>query len=248
MAEARSVDLNNLRDGGAAPLLARRLRAALRRGGTLAGKLLGLRPIEGVVDRLAAGRVIGWALDPKDPLRRLKVVARCEGLIVAEAVADLPRRDLARDGRGDGRCAFNFGLPADVLSGPARRIRIEAIAGSRRVRLVHGDVWVGGQEASRPAEPAHAATAGGPSSAAAGSARVLLALMGGGKADAVRSTLASWDAQAWPERSLARLEQGDAEAALEAARSAHTVVLARAGDVLHPEAARLLVQGGHRVN
>jgi hypothetical protein len=131
MSEAKSVAVQGPeRDAGGVELLVRRMSRLVEKFG-------GRHGVDGFVDRVLAGEVIGWAFDPKKPHRRVHVVARCEGRIVAEALADLPRKDLAQDGKGDGRHGFNLRLPPALLDGAARQVRIEVGIGPAR-RLLRG--------------------------------------------------------------------------------------------------------------
>lgn len=66
----------------------------------------------GFVEVVAADRVLGWAWDPARPETRLRVELRLGTTVLAEAVADRPRDDLAASGIGDGRHAF--ALPVDA--------------------------------------------------------------------------------------------------------------------------------------
>lgn len=259
MADGGSLDDGAGTDGPAAGGLSpfqRRVRALARKAARLAQKAVGKRPVEGVVDGVIAGDVRGWAFDPGRPGRRVHVVARHEGKVVAEALADLTRRDLVKEGRGDGRHGFNLRLPPALLDGAPRRIRIEAVSGAGRVRLVGGDLVLG--QADRPAgRPAASGTAEPAERRAPARSQDLAALLvwGGEDGAAAARTAASWSMQTWPRTALARVG-GDAaaadagpvfaaedEAGLRAfLASAHTVILARAGDVLDPSAAEALVR------
>ena len=209
----------------------------LRSSTGLVRRALGVRPVEGFVDRIRAGEVRGWALDPNQPSHRIRVVARHDGRIVAETVADLARSDLAREGRGDGRHGFVLRLPRDLRDGQPRRIRIEAVEGATSHRLVGGDLALGLQDetAEPPPEPAEEipflATVVEPT-------RVALLVLGGDGDIGV--TQASWRAQDWPDVGCAKLEDQDHLTAFLAA--AHSVVLARPGDVFGPDTARKLAQ------
>ncbi len=215
------------------------------------GLIIPRRRLVGFVDRVVGGEVRGWAFDPRRPDRRVHVVAICEGKVVAEALADIHRRDLLEAGCGDGRCAFRMTLPPRLLDGAPRRVSIEAVSRFGRVRLSGGRLDL----ASGPDQAPAAARAQAPPSAAPMRARqeaaALLVLGAGSDADVAR-TLASWRAQGWPERSACRLGPAaegidgfgpdDGERLTAFAAAAHTLVLARAGDEIDPDAARMLVQ------
>lgn len=95
--------------------------------------------VEGFVDNIAANEVMGWAWDPHEPNRRVHIVALNEGKIVAEALADLPRGDLASAGKGDGRHGFRLRLP-NGLAGLA--VTVEAVARPRNQLLQRGQLRV----------------------------------------------------------------------------------------------------------
>ena len=215
-----------------APAGLRRLRALLRPP----------RRIEGFVDGCVAGEIRGWALAPGEPGRRVHVLALCEGQVVAEALADLSRADLLRDGRGDGRHGFRLRLPAALLDGTPRTVRVEAVAAGARERLLRSEVEVRAPEAvQEPIRPAPGPAEG--RARALGQGRAALVIWGEDEAAAAR-TKASWDRQDWPDRASLRLAGPDAdEAQLRTLfQEAHTLLFARAGDALDPAAARLLVQ------
>ena len=222
----------------ACTILIRRLRALLRSSVGLLRRAVGLRPVEGFVDRVRAGEVRGWALDPNQPLRRIRVVARCESRIVAETLADLVRPDLARGGRGDGRHGFVLRLPQALLDGQPRRVRIEAEDGWISQRLVGGDVTLGPPEETMAAEPQPEPAEVQVQASFVEPARVALLVLGGDGDIGV--TQASWRAQDWSDVAWASLENEDR--AKDVLASAHTVVLARPGDVFGPDTARTLAQ------
>lgn len=91
--------------------------------------------LEGFVDRMIGEEAFGWAFDPRRPNRRVLVVARLDNRVVAEALADLPRRDLENSGKGDGRCGFRLRMPNGLDPAERERLRIEAVIGNRRRAL-----------------------------------------------------------------------------------------------------------------
>ena len=149
----------------AAPsLFIRRLRALIRSltpGGAYSR-------VEGFVDGCVAGEIRGWAMDRRQPNRRVHVLAVSDGRVVAEALADLSRSDLVQDGRGDGRHAFRLRLPAALLDGEPRTVQVQAITGGAPVRLLRGEIEIG-----PPPEPeaatSRARTGGAPGPAAVAS-------------------------------------------------------------------------------
>lgn len=68
-------------------------------------------PILGFVEARTADRILGWAWDPAEPDARLGVALMDGDTVLAEAMADRPREDLARNGVGDGAHAFDIALP-----------------------------------------------------------------------------------------------------------------------------------------
>lgn len=149
MSEAKSLTSQAHGHGASAlELLARRI-------AHLVEKLGGRRGVDGFVDRVLAGEVTGWAFDPTKPHRRVHIVARCDGKIVAEALADLPRKDLAQSGKGDGRHGFNLRLPANLFDGAARKVRVEIGGGPVRRLLKGGAITVAAKRpAAAPPPPA----------------------------------------------------------------------------------------------
>jgi hypothetical protein len=149
MSEAKSVALQTRgRGAGVMDLMARRVARLIEKVG-------GRRGVDGFVDRVLAGEVIGWAFDPKKPHRRVHIVARCDGKIVAEALADLPRKDLAQSGKGDGRHGFNLRLPASLFDGAPRKVRVEVGGGPARRLLIGGAITVAAKRpAAAPPPPA----------------------------------------------------------------------------------------------
>ena len=217
----------------AAPsLFLRRLRALLRplTPGGAGG------PIEGFVDSCIGGEIRGWAMDRRQPNRRVHVLAISDGRIVAEALADILRADLEQDGRGDGRHAFRLRLPAALLDGERRTLQVRAIAGRAQVRLLRGEITL---------EPSDEAAAGGlrraggrAGTAAADAPPSPLSLALWPSPDETSAPPADWGVLAASGGRLVRLGRPGAELAELA--SAHTVVFARAGDRLDPRISVLL--------
>ena len=82
MSEAKSNAVQARGQGaGIMELLARRLAHMIE-------KLGGRRGVDGFVDRVLAGEVIGWAFDPNKPHRRVHIVARCDGKIDIARLTD----------------------------------------------------------------------------------------------------------------------------------------------------------------
>jgi len=69
--------------------------------------------VRGLIDNATPERLYGWAWDAMHPGTRLQVELRLAGEVVARTIADFPRPDLAKNGIGDGKHAFEFALIAD---------------------------------------------------------------------------------------------------------------------------------------
>jgi hypothetical protein len=72
--------------------------------------------IHGYVEVMTPTQVLGWAWAPRTPDRRVTVQAVLGDAVVAEAPADREREDLAGNGIGDGRHAFELKLPDTARS------------------------------------------------------------------------------------------------------------------------------------
>jgi hypothetical protein len=81
--------------------------------------------IAGYVEAKTATQVLGWAWAPATPGRRVTVQALLGEAVIAEATADRPRDDLARNGIGDGRHAFELPLPE---AAHARQAELRVVA------------------------------------------------------------------------------------------------------------------------
>lgn len=69
--------------------------------------------VRGLIDNATPDRLYGWAWDALHPGTRLQVELRLAGEVVARTIADFPRPDLAKNGIGDGKHAFEFALIPD---------------------------------------------------------------------------------------------------------------------------------------
>ena len=192
--------------------------------------------VEGFVDGCVAGEIRGWALDPLRPNRRVHVIAVRAGEVVAEALADIWRPDLAQEGRGDGRHAFRLRLPPALLDGEPLTIEVLAVAGGSPAPLSRGEVAIGATPGGDPAGNARprramasAATPEEPAPA------IILALW---PWDGEATIPSSGTAAAGFGGKVVRLGGGPIDSAALAA--AHTLVFARQGDRIAPEAAGLL--------
>jgi hypothetical protein len=87
-----------------------------------------LPEVVGYVEAVTADRLLGWAWAPASPDLRAAIEVRLGEEIVAHTVADLPRPDLATNGIGDGRHAFEVAIPVSAKTRPSE-LRVYARAG-----------------------------------------------------------------------------------------------------------------------
>jgi alginate O-acetyltransferase complex protein AlgJ len=78
--------------------------------------------VEGVID----GVVVGWAWDPGQPAARLRVRVLVDRQPVVEGFAGLERPDLKAAGIGDGAHAFHVALPKELADGLGHTIEVLA--------------------------------------------------------------------------------------------------------------------------
>ena len=90
----------------------------------------GLPEVTGFVEAVTTDRMLGWTWVPRAPGLRAVVELRLGDEVVAEAVADRSREDLARNGVGDGCHAFELAIP-ESLQGRAGELSVFARAGDR---------------------------------------------------------------------------------------------------------------------
>jgi len=109
---------------------------------TAMGRMSTRSRVEGFVDQVVADAVQGWAFDPARPDRRVLVIASAGGEVISETLADLPRKDLADAGKGDGRHGFRLRIPKNLSPEKRSNIRIEAVAKPRNVVLQRGEIIV----------------------------------------------------------------------------------------------------------
>lgn len=81
--------------------------------------------VRGLVDNATSDRLYGWVWDAANPGYRLKVELRLAGQVVASAIADSTRPDLAANGIGDGSHAFEFPLTEEWFE---RRAELSVVA------------------------------------------------------------------------------------------------------------------------
>jgi GT2 family glycosyltransferase len=101
-------------------------------------------PIQGRVDLPVAGCATGWAYDPRDPSRRLRVDIQIDGKYHDTVTATLYREDLAAAGIGDGFHAFRYPLPPWSLDGNPHRIQARLSGTRHELEPSHGEVNIRG--------------------------------------------------------------------------------------------------------
>ena len=72
-----------------------------------------LPDVVGYVEAVTGDRILGWAWAPGTPEVRAVIELRLGDIVVAGTVADLPRPDLASNGIGDGRHAYDIAIPTE---------------------------------------------------------------------------------------------------------------------------------------
>lgn len=87
----------------------------------------------GHLDRVEAGFLQGWAFQPGQASRRVRILALVDGSRIAEEIADQYRSDLEVTGYGDGRHGFAVALPSELLDG--REHILEIVDATTGVRL-----------------------------------------------------------------------------------------------------------------
>jgi glycosyltransferase involved in cell wall biosynthesis len=83
---------------------------------TAAAPLPGPDALEGVIDIANWTCIEGWAWDPKNPEKRIRLELVEDGVQLATTIAGRHRRDLAQAGIGDGSHAFRFDLSSVLLT------------------------------------------------------------------------------------------------------------------------------------
>ena len=88
-------------------------------------KTLGpLYKIEGNLDGIDGLYVVGWAWEPENPEKRLKINVYVDGILSAESMADIYREDLKYSGIGDGKYGFRIPLPNNLVDGKEHEIKV----------------------------------------------------------------------------------------------------------------------------
>jgi hypothetical protein len=73
--------------------------------------------LKGLLDRVDAKGIHGWAYWPERPTEHVKLAFYDGERFLGSATANRMRSDLARHGIGDGSFAFNLPLPASFADG-----------------------------------------------------------------------------------------------------------------------------------
>lgn len=82
--------------------------------------------LEGSVESVVDGRVIGWVWDPEEPGSALEVEVHIDGKPVVSGAAEVERRVLADAGIGTGRYGFDLALPEELGGEGSRRVLVTA--------------------------------------------------------------------------------------------------------------------------
>ncbi len=78
----------------------------------------------GCLDNASPDMTEGWAIDVRQPKRRVPLEVVSDASVVATMLADRKRDDLKRNGLGDGRCGFSVDLPKPADPSARRRLAV----------------------------------------------------------------------------------------------------------------------------
>lgn len=84
----------------------------------------GDQSLRGKIEECENGLLRGWAWDPSHPDLRLEPTVLVDARPIGRARADLLRRDLTRNGIGDGRHGFELLVPAHLRDGTTHRVSL----------------------------------------------------------------------------------------------------------------------------
>jgi hypothetical protein len=87
-----------------------------------------LPEVVGYVEACTMDRLLGWAWAPASPELRTTIELRLGDAVVANCVADVMRADLASNGIGEGRHAYDIAIPTE-LRGRTAELRVFARSG-----------------------------------------------------------------------------------------------------------------------
>jgi hypothetical protein len=82
------------------------------------------RGLDGRLETILDGVVIGWAFDWSSPDSRVEVDLLVDGERVGGTTADMLRPTLREEGLGDGRHGFHLELPARLRDGGSHSIAV----------------------------------------------------------------------------------------------------------------------------
>jgi len=93
----------------------------------VAEAILPTRIIEGTVDAVNLGTVVGWAQDTADSQARVEVEIVVDGTLVGRTIANTYRGDLFAAKIGDGQYGFQFELPRHLFDGHEHEIDVRDV-------------------------------------------------------------------------------------------------------------------------
>jgi hypothetical protein len=96
---------------------------------------------EGMVEGFKDGVLVGWACSLTQTDRPLSVELYDGNEQIAQQLADGYRGDLETAGKQQGRCAFSFEMPTNLLDGRVHSLRV--VVGGTRTELANGPVQFG---------------------------------------------------------------------------------------------------------
>ncbi|MBL8698395.1 MAG: hypothetical protein JNK67_08480 [Alphaproteobacteria bacterium] len=96
-------------------------------------------PLGGALDRVYETRVTGWAWDRRAPSTPVEVEILVDGAPIARGLADRLREDLAQNGVGDGRHAFDIRVERPLPVDAKHRVSAAVVepGSERRVELLN---------------------------------------------------------------------------------------------------------------
>lgn len=123
--------------------------------------------LDGRLEAIIDGIVVGWAYNRNDPHSRVDVEVLVDGRLAARTTADMPRQSLKQEGLGDGHHGFRVELPPRVRDGGPHSIAV-VFANSGEPLQVSGAFGVSASIAAEEWTGTHfdASSAGSPTGAA----------------------------------------------------------------------------------
>jgi hypothetical protein len=115
----------------------------------------------GAIDGSDDNQISGWAWDPKEPDRPVKVAIHDGPTLLDTVVADQLRQDLLDAKVGNGRHGFSYALPPRLKDGRAHEVRLTVAGTTRELDGSPKTIQIGGpQDKPRP-DPGGPAQASG---------------------------------------------------------------------------------------